>query len=265
MEEIIFVAQKIIMRLLFPVFISLGLGIAGIVLWKRRGLALFLVSAGVLWLAVTSFPITGLLLIRSLESKAGPYADPAKLSALGVRYVVVLSGGFRRGDLTPTDRVADSLQRLCEGIRLQRGIPGCTLVLTGGAIPGLSDEMSIARALADVAEQMGVPKESMILETHSWTTAGQAKLVAPVVGNAPFALVTSAFHMPRSLMLFRFKGMDPAPAPADFITREIALNYDTLIPQAQGISFSQTAVKEYIATWAQMALHRLRPEYGAPR
>ena len=100
MEQIAFVVQKIILRLLFPVSIALLLGITALIFRRRSTLSLWLVYACVLWLLVASFPITGLILIRSIESGAGDYANPEDLSRDGVKYVVVLSGGFRQGPLT---------------------------------------------------------------------------------------------------------------------------------------------------------------------
>ena len=142
MDQIIFEIQKIILRLLFPVSIALSLGLGGLILRRRRELSLWLSFACVVWLLVASFPITGLLLVRSIELKAGHYADPADLSRKGVKYVVVLSGSFRQGPLTSGDRLGCSILRLIEGIRLWRKIPDCKLVLTGGIIPGLSPDMT---------------------------------------------------------------------------------------------------------------------------
>jgi uncharacterized SAM-binding protein YcdF (DUF218 family) len=208
------------------------------------------------WLLVMSFPLTGLLLVRSLESRAGPYADPASLTAAGVRYIVVLSGHFREGDLVPADQLGCSVLRLAEGVRLWRRVPGSKLVLTGGIIPGLSPRIPIAQALAQTAVEMGVPPREMILERESWTTADQAKLIAPIVGKTPFALVTSAFHMPRSLMLFHLEGLKPVAAPADFLAKKITVSYDTLIPQANGLFLTQIGMKEYMGLWGVEAMNR---------
>lgn len=248
MQEILFVVQKIILRLLFPVCVSLLFGIVGL-LFRRRSWSFLLVALGVIWLLVFSFPLTGLELIRSIEVKAGPYADPRQLAKDRVKYVVVLSGGFRDGNLSASDRLGASVLRLIEGVRLWRGLPEAKLVLTGGKTPGLSPEMSIAQALRSVAVEMGVPPKAIILEDMSWTTQDQARLTKPIVGKEPFALVTSAYHLPRSLLLFRLAGLRPIPAPCDFLAKKYYYDYETLIPQAEGLMLSQIATKEYLATW----------------
>lgn len=248
MDQLLFVLKKVVLLMLFPVPVTLFLTLAALVFWRRRTLAFLLVLGALMWLGLTAFPLTGLRLIATLEDQAGPYADPAALSTKGVRYVVVLSGDFREGDLTAVDRIACSVTRLIEGIRLWKAIPNSKLVLTGGRIPGFSEDMSIAKAQAEACLQFGVPRDALILEDGSWTTEDQAKLVSPIVGKEPFALVTSAFHMPRSLMVFRYQGVNPVPAPCDFVTRKIRLDYSTLIPRAGcGLDRTEIAQKEYLA------------------
>jgi uncharacterized SAM-binding protein YcdF (DUF218 family) len=248
-EEFLFVSKKILARFFFPVSVVLLLGVTGIILRRKRGIALVLLGVAILWLLIFSFPITGLMFIRSLESRAGNYADPKALSALGVRHIVVLSSGFHEGNLTHADHLGCSILRLLEGVRLWKAIPRSKLVLTGGIIPGLNTEVSIARALADMALDLGVPKEAMILESESWTTEDQARLVAPIVGKNAFALVTSGYHMPRSILIFEREGLRPVKAPCDFRARRILVHYDTLIPNADGLRLSQIATQEHLVGW----------------
>ena len=47
-------------------------------------------------------------------------------------------------------------------------------------------------------------------------TAEEASSVAALVGKSPFILVTSAYHMPRSVGLFRKAGFDVEPYPVDW-------------------------------------------------
>ena len=103
----------------------------------------------------------------------------------------------------------------------------------------------------------------MILESKSWTTEDQAVLLRPVVGKEPFALVTSAYHMPRSLLIFRSYGLNPRPAPCNFLAKVIDLHYDTLMPSVTGMGLSQMATKEYLATW-WFEVRRVLLQTGAP-
>ena len=68
-----------------------------------------------------------------------------------------------------------------------------------------------------LAEHLGVPPGALLMETRSDDTASEAKDIMPYVGRNPFILVTSAFHMPRALGLFRHLGMQPIPASCNYL------------------------------------------------
>jgi len=250
LKEIVFVSQNIVLALFLPVSITILLCVTGLIMWRRPRRLAALVAVGTVWLLIMSTPLISLILIRTLESKANQYADPKKLAGMGVRYIAVLSGGFNEGDLTAADKLGASVLRLLEGGRLWREVPDCKLVLTGGKIPGLSRDLSIAQAMRNMALEMGIPEKAIVMESESWRTEDQARLIAGIVGSAPFALVTSAYHMPRSVLIFRQLGLEPIPAPCDFQARKICLDYSALMPQAGALAVSQTAMKEYLATWA---------------
>jgi len=128
MSWLLFVAKKIISAFLYPLGASLLLWLAGIICWWRRPRSCagpVLVTAGAVWLFLMSLPITGFFLLHSLEAQAGKYADPIELSRNGVKYIVVLGGDLRPGQLTSADRIAySSLVRLMEAIRLWKQLPG---------------------------------------------------------------------------------------------------------------------------------------------
>ncbi|MFZ5586881.1 MAG: YdcF family protein [Thermodesulfobacteriota bacterium] len=250
MEALGFLLKKIISRLFFPVGLVLGLGLAGgLLVWlhprRRLGPALLLAAWLLLWLL--SWPPVSFCLLAGLEDHAGPYADPARLAALGVRQVVVLGGGLGQGELTSADRLNDaSLKRLMEGIRLWRELPQASLVLSGG---DFSHAIGIGRAMHALALEMGVPAEAICLETESWDTEDEARVLAPRLGREPFALVTSAFHMRRSLTFFRAYGLRPIPAPADFRARSLPRDHQAWLPNAGALWGSETACYEYLGWW----------------
>ena len=144
MEWPLFVAKSIIGGALNPICISLLLCLTGATLWilrPRRRVGFVLVMSGSLVLLVMSLPLTGDRLVRSLELKAGEYADPRELSRNDVKWIVVLGGDLRGGDLSPADRVAySSLVRVMEGIRLWKAMPDSKLVLSGGTYSPAKDD-----------------------------------------------------------------------------------------------------------------------------
>jgi uncharacterized SAM-binding protein YcdF (DUF218 family) len=248
MQVIGFFAKKIISTFCHPVGLSLLLLFAGMFLWRIRPksrLGPFTVFVGALVLLVASLPIVGFLLLKPLETAAGPYADPAQLRDKGVRYIVVLSSELVTADRTLADRFGQSIFRTMEGIRLWKGVPGSKLVLSGGSMPG---RQSQADAMAALPMEMGVPRKALVLETRVWDTRDEAKAFSAIVGKEPFALVTSASHMPRAMKYFKDFGLNPLPCPCEFKTRVGIVWYRWFWPSVEALRMSTWAAHEYIGT-----------------
>ncbi len=239
MEYVLYVTKKILTTTMYPVGATLILLIAGIALLLkgRKKVGMFFVAGSCIILLVFSMGWTGMALLKPLEDEAGPYGEPAKLRAAGVKYIVVLAGSSVQDQLSPADRWQGSILRLLEGIRLWSALPGTKLVLSGGA-------PSSADAMATLPMQLGVPRDAMILETRALDTADEVKLFMPIVGDEQFALVTSACHLPRALEQFRAKGTKPIPCPCDFRTKQTPPLLFLLIPGG-GLENSQIALHEY--------------------
>jgi uncharacterized SAM-binding protein YcdF (DUF218 family) len=106
----------------------------------------------------------------------------------------------------------ESTQRMAEGIRLYRTIPGAKLVLSGGVPEG--KVRAAAEIMADFARAMGVPDADIVIEGKSATTFENLAEVKKLVGTEPFILVTSSGHLRRATAVARKMGMAPRPAPA---------------------------------------------------
>ena len=245
-ETIAFLAKKTLSVFVHPLGFSLLLIIVGMILWRTRRklrLGIALVLTGTLILIILGSPITAYVLLNHLESKAGPYVDPKELRRQGVQHIIVLGGTVVMQKGTPSDRYGESILRVMEGVRLWRALPDSTLVLSAGSSPALK---SNPQAMADLPIELGVPKDAMIMETRAQDTEDEAKLFTKIVKHEPFALVTSALHIPRSLALFRSKGLSPIPCPCDFrslikppIASWVRIN-------AGSLRYSELVVHEYV-------------------
>jgi uncharacterized SAM-binding protein YcdF (DUF218 family) len=105
---------------------------------------------------------------------------------------------------------------------LARQYPDAALVFTGGSAelspPESIREKDIAR---EVTTSLGIPQSRMTYEGASRNTYENAVLTANIVHPKPeqqWLLVTSAFHMTRSLAIFRKAGWNVFPAPADYLS-----------------------------------------------
>jgi len=247
-----FLFKKIVAPLLFPLSIILEILIFGIfLLWftRRQKTGKMLVFAGVLLLALFSYGSISDICLKTLEDKYPPLMDLHQFS--DVKWVVVLGGGHNSDSKLPvTGQIGDSsLSRLLEGVRIHKKLPESKLILSGS---GVYDPVSNATVMAGVAEVMGAGNNRLVLEELSKDTRDQALLIHKIVGNERFILVTSASHMPRSMALFQKLGMEPIPAPTDYLVKESqGLSPGVFFPSAGSLRKMERVFYEYLGFgWA---------------
>jgi uncharacterized SAM-binding protein YcdF (DUF218 family) len=240
MDSFLYFFKRILAWPMQPVGITtvtFAIGIFLLFKGKRSAAKLFLIGSFSIF-CFFSLGWTGLSLVKPLEDRAGPYADPEKLMRAGIRNIVVLSKSRIVDANTPADRWFGSLPRVMEGVRLWDEIPQAKLILSGSAY-------SSKAAMEELPLRLGIPKESLILETRAFNTADEARLIKPLLDKEPFALVTSAVHMPRSMYLFRAEGTNPIPCPCDYLTHGWPPIYLLLVPCVGGLINSEIALHEY--------------------
>jgi uncharacterized SAM-binding protein YcdF (DUF218 family) len=245
--------KKLLGAFLLPFPIALALLLLGLVLlWftkRQRGGRRLIALSAIVFLA-GGYDLMSGALIRPLEN-AYPALSAAAVQGLTPApiAVVVLGSGYRPDAtaLPPNDRLStNGLARLIEGVRLIRLLPQARLIVSDGFGQG--------QALAETATFLGVPHERIVLERRSFDTGDEAALLPPLVGGAPFLLVTSAAHMRRAMSLCRKQGLNPIAAPADFIAGGGTWSASDLVPQSSGFSRTDHALHE----WIGLAWGRLR-------
>lgn len=245
----LFLLKKTITPLFYPlsvVFIFLSVGLVSLWQNKRRKTGLVLAAIGLSILLCSSFDFFADGLIRSLENQYPPLMMSDKDCPRDIHWIVVLGGGHTEDTALPVSSQIgkDSLVRLLEGIRLYRKLPGSKLILSGGAVFQKKPE---AATMALVAGVMGVPPSDMIKEGLSRDTEDQARFLKDLLGSSPFILVTSAIHMPRSMMAFRSKGLKPIAAPTGHMTavRDV-FHPRRFYPSANTLLQMEMVVHEYL-------------------
>ncbi len=240
-----FLLSKILLSLLLPPASLLILMVAGIVVLRRnRALGRALVTAGIALLYLLSLSPTGDRLIRPLEAAFPPFHD----SGVKVNAVVVLSGGAK--DLSwvpaPTAPSDTSLERLVAGIQIAR-TRRLPLVITGGSGLVTRGGPKEADAMADAAVKLGFPHRDLVIENRSRNTWESAQQVGALLPGQTIILVTSAFHMKRSAGMFRKQGFTVLPAPAGYKSQTRPFSITCLIPSAEALNTSATALSEYLS------------------
>lgn len=227
---IAYILKKILSAFLHPVGLCLVLLAVGLILLRRRRhsrLGVWLVSLATVWLLVTSLPITSYFIVRPLEAAAGPRIDPGALKTAGVEHIVVLGGD------------SPGYPRVAEAVRLWRHVPGVRVILSDNGKPSGADAQRFA-------VELGVPRDALVAKTGARDTGDEANLFVDTVGNKPFALVTSAYHISRSMKLFQAQGLNPVAAPCEHRSKEFPSLATCLLPSADALLTTQLALHEYL-------------------
>jgi uncharacterized SAM-binding protein YcdF (DUF218 family) len=205
------------------VFDPVGLVFAALVaiavsLWRKPSCraAFFLSVTSALMLFVLGNPIVANHLLGLLETRAERLAT-CPLPGKGGIYVV-LAGGIQGSieDVQHYERLKDSsLRRVIPAVRLARQDIGSTVIMSGG----IGDAIREADLMAAMAQDLGMPRERILVERESRSTAQSARLVMPMVktpGERPVYLVSAAGHLPRAYATFQSAGLNICAYPVDF-------------------------------------------------
>jgi uncharacterized SAM-binding protein YcdF (DUF218 family) len=216
--------------------------------WQRAAL---LFALALLYLSSNTWVTEALA--RSLEWRYLPRGDLPQADI-----ILVLSGGHEPADYPrPGPEIGGDGDRLIYAARLYKQGKASRLLLSGGTIEWINNSGNPAEDMAELLELMGVPRRALILETESRNTyenARACKGILDELGARQVILVTSAWHMPRSVLLFQKQGIKVIPAPTDFIfTRPnlpqpvtlASLLYD-LLPGPENLARTTLLLKEYL-------------------
>jgi uncharacterized SAM-binding protein YcdF (DUF218 family) len=230
---------------LLPLPIVFFFLVIGFLLWfikkNRKGLIFF--SSGCILLFIFSFRPVSHFFMYNLEHTYKPLLD----STVQAGYIAVLGGGaIYDKSHPPTNRLSQpSLARLVEGVRLHRLNPHATLIFSGN---DYAQRVSLAEMNAEAAVALGVDKNCIRIVKEPRDTEEEAVYIKKIIGDKKFILVTSAEHMKRSFIIFNSYGMNPIPAPTDFLVKKIYFSHLILyiMPSAQSIKNFEIIFHEYL-------------------
>ncbi len=111
--------------------------------------------------------------------------------------------------------------RTLRGVELYYRFKNLPLLFSGGASFRGEDKIAEAELAASIAINLGVPRERIIVEKQSSNTYENAVYTSKILKNrniTHFLLVTSGFHMARSVAVFKKTGVTPTPVPSGYIS-----------------------------------------------
>jgi uncharacterized SAM-binding protein YcdF (DUF218 family) len=136
---------------------------------------------------------------------------------------------------------------------LARQYPKARIVFSGGNANLLADDSAKEADYAlSALEELGVAKERLAAERLSRNTVENAEFVKAVANPKPgerWLLVTSAFHMPRSIGLFRKAGFSVEAYPVDWRASKLkAFSFSSV--GINGLERMDVAMREWIGLTA---------------
>jgi uncharacterized SAM-binding protein YcdF (DUF218 family) len=260
-----FVLSKTFGQMLLPTNFLIGVGLFGAVLVATRWASLGrkLMVASVVLLAICGFSPLGKLMLYPLESRFPPW-DAARGGPDGI----VVLGGSIEAELSAAHGIAvtsGGADRLIAAAALANRYPNTRIIYSGGSSKLISDDAREADYATALFESLAVSRDRLTMERRSRNTQENAefsKALAAQKSRERWLLVTSAYHMPRSIGLFRKAGFNVEAYPVDWRVGERAdlVTFSTIA--LDGLGRTDVAMREWmglVAYWATGKIDRLLP------
>lgn len=223
----------------------------------------FLLVLTVLWIANLAFPIASYYAVKQLEDR---FTAP-QITSLDPAVIVIL-GGWQGSGYTYLNRemppISAAGDRLITGLILAEQFPRAKIYLPGGLklSPHLPSEAEISR---NVLDGLNLDPKRFIVESTSKNTSQNAEFIRAMIDHKPdqeIVLVTSAWHMPRSMGAFRQTGLTPIAMPTDYLTAASDVPFRYLI--GKGYVMTAVALHEYVGMLGYWMTGRTQSLFPSP-
>jgi uncharacterized SAM-binding protein YcdF (DUF218 family) len=193
-------------------------------------------------------------LILPLETR---FPKPS-LEGRPVDGIIMLGGAVLERHSAAHDEIAlnDAGERILALVELARRHPQAKLVVTGGSGFYSGATTTEAEVLRTKIGRLGLPAERIIFEDRSVNTHENAIFSKALTGPRPgetWLLVTSAWHMPRSVGIFRAAGWPVVAYPVDFRTAGWRDAWRGFVSVSDGLRRADVATRE----WVGLVAYRL--------
>ncbi len=238
-----FILKKIITYAVLPPGVFIILLLIGAIFLKKRQKK-FLISIAI-FLYMLSIGPTKDLFLMPLENA---YKIPSVSAANSYEAYVVLGGGVYDevpdidGEGFPGE---DGLTRIICAFRLFQ-LYKKPIIYSGGNIGDRKPEAEVAKRLL---LSLGIDKQYILSEGMSMDTFENAKYVKKLAEQhniTKIVLITNAYHMKRSKMLFDKHFKEILPFPAGYKTSKTKYDIYSYMPNAANLFAISIAIKEYL-------------------
>jgi uncharacterized SAM-binding protein YcdF (DUF218 family) len=258
MNTLFFLLSKMFWTLVQPLSLLIILiGFAILALYRGRIGFARRVLVGVLcaFVLIGFFPI-GNLVLEPLETRFSIQPDPPS-----PKTIIVLGGSE---DIKPSSHslmpaLNDAGERPIYGIALATQFPDATLVFTGGSGSVLDQHLSGADVVRELVERFPTLTNEVVFEGRSRNTHENAIYTLNELEDqiqSPILLITSAYHMPRSVRVFcnsGYTGLIPYPVDHLSTGRVLTPRWDPI----SNFSDLSTGIREWIGLFAYYVTGRI--------
>ena len=226
------------------VFMSL---LAALIL-RRRKRRIFLVTALILFYVFSNNTL--------LNTFLAPWEKDGVVKVEKTYDVGIVLGGWIAEEDQRLDRVVFKKvpDRLFQAYRLYRQGKVKKLLISGGSGHYLYPHKKEALAIERYLLSIGVPEEDILTESQSRNTHENAVNSASILksqnlDDRTIILITSAFHMKRSIACFEKQKINVIAYPVDYQQVEFSANIDWIIPSGESLNTWKMLFKEQIGIW----------------
>ena len=238
-----FVLRRLATLALSPLGVLVWLLLLALIFRKR-----LLIAAALVWIYLISLPFTSDRLLGTLE-----YQFPRMIveQSPSADAVLVLGGLVADAPFGPGSvEWNDAVDRFDQAVYLIKAGKAPRMVLSGSLFYRWKVPITEPDVLRHAALARNILPEAITVLPHTENTAGEAVAVAKLARELNIRrliLTTSAFHMPRAVLLFRRQGLEIIPFPVDFRTvRSRPGGPLDFIPSAGAAGNSEIATKEFL-------------------
>jgi uncharacterized SAM-binding protein YcdF (DUF218 family) len=245
-----FVFSKILAFLISPFWWILMLLLAGAIIKNKKLKKRFFISSLVVFL-LFSIPLF-LNLFANLWRY--PYTE---LPAGKTYSCVIVLGGFSGTGGPDGGHFNTNSDRFIQGVKLKETGQASHILITSGnsSLMHQKDGFVEADWVQTQLKQFNIPDSAVLIENRSKNTIENAAFTKKLLESRhlkpPYLLVTSDFHMRRSMKIFQKQGLDVVPYPCNFFAGG-RFSFGEFIPDVNALWKWDVYIKElvgYMVLW----------------
>lgn len=166
--------------------------------------------------------------------------------------LVVVLGGGTTTTVTGRSQLALNGDRIAVAAQVYHAGRAKKIVCTGSQTYLNEPDLHPREEATNILIGLSVPKESILQMKGNNTFEEMTNLKAWIAENnieGRVGVITSAWHLPRTLRLAESNGLSLEPIPANFISETYSANPGIVIPTPDNISITSRILKELLAGW----------------